>query len=120
MPDSSELVNRLAVEPDSKTKVDRLAAALATAIHLKKSMDDQNLTLPRTIRRLSDSLDAEKTLTIAGEAHTQADNDARLRAVTESLKLLERAGVIPAASNDGGSGDSITVNILNFNPVNRG
>ena len=80
-------------------------------MELSSAMDRAGLTLPRALQKISEKLDATKTLTIAGDAHTQDDNDAQLRAVEQHVKLLERAGMIPSAASESGS-SSITVNVL--------
>lgn len=81
-------------------------------ITVLKSAD---ITSQRVANRLSSKLDASKTLTIAGNSFTQDDNDAQLRAVEQSVKLLQLAGELPTPLALEGSSSTITVNVMNLN-----
>jgi len=75
-------------------------------------MQAEGLTLPFALQKLKSKMDATKTLTIAGEASTQEDNDAQLRATDMTIKLLDRAGKLPAEQGNEASSSPITVNVL--------
>lgn len=82
---------------------------------LRTELAQAGLTTASAVRKIRDKMDAQKTLTIAGQAHTQDDNDAQLRAVEQAIKLMERAGTMPSAPQSVETGSQITVNVMNFN-----
>lgn len=110
----SNAMVRAGFNPTSRTIRNRLGPNGDLREQLEKAMDTAGLTLPSCLIKLKAKMDATKPLTIAGEAITTDDNDAQLRAVDMSLKLLDRAGKLPAEQESGSGGSTITVNIMQF------
>lgn len=79
---------------------------------LKLLLQEHGLTIERLILKLLSLLDAKKLISI-GKVPTEVnDNDAQLRAIELSTKLLERAAAVPMAADRQATGDSVTVNVL--------
>jgi len=108
----SNALVRAGFNPTSSSIRNRLAPGGDLREALDKAMQAEGLTLPFALQKLKSKMDATKTLTIAGEASTQEDNDAQLRATDMTIKLLDRAGKLPAEQGNEASSSPITVNVL--------
>lgn len=100
------------INPNSSAIRERLAPGGDLREQLDKAMTEAGLTLPITMQKLRAKMDATKPLTIAGEAIETDDNDAQLRATDMTIKLLDRAGKLPAEQESAGNSSPITVNVL--------
>lgn len=100
------------INPSSSAIRERLAPGGDLRAQLDKAMEAAGLTLPLTMQKLRAKMDATKPLTVAGEAIITEDNDAQLRATDMTIKLLDRAGKLPAEQESLDSGGAITVNVL--------
>ena len=107
-------VNQALIESGFHPKSNQLRARLKPGGDLREELDKAleaaGITLPRTLQRLSDKLDATKTVVLDKVPTNVDDNDAQLRAIEQTLKLHERAGRIPSAEQ-GGTTVKIVVNV---------
>ena len=100
------------INPSSSAIRTRLAPGGDLRIALDKAMTEAGLTLPFTLNKLKSKMDATKTVQIGMDAIPIDDNNAQLRATDMTIRLLDRAGKLPAEQEQAGGSSSITVNIM--------
>ena len=93
------------MSPTNGTLKARLAPSGDLAQGLKVLLEQRGLTLDRVVAKVESKLDSTRPLRMAGadgEAIVADDNDAQLRAVEIGIRLHERAGTIPTATQPAG------------------
>lgn len=101
--------------PTSRSVRDEFLPGRNLHKQLMDALEEAGITLPFMTKKLYAKIEAKKHMTIAGEATEVDDNDAQLRALDIAIKLHDRAGTLPAMSESGGNGSTITVNVLVMN-----
>jgi|KBSMisStaDraftv2_1062788.scaffolds.fasta_scaffold06274_5 hypothetical protein len=108
----SNALVRAGFNPTSSTLRNRFEPGGDLRAELDKNMETAGLTVPFALSKLRAKMDARKHLTVAGEALETEDNDAQLRATDMTIKLLDRAGKLPAEQEAIQGSGQITVNVL--------
>lgn len=87
---------------------------------LRRALERKGLTLDKIIGKVAEKLDAQRPVTVAGEATMTDDNDAQLRAADLGCRLHERAGTIPSVTPVGAGGLSLTLVEVHYGTTSGG
>lgn len=100
------------INPSSSGIRERLAPGGDLRDQLDKAMETAGLTIPSVLQKLRAKMDSTNTIRVGDEALSTEDNNAQLRATELTIKLLDRAGRLPAEQESVGNNSPITVNVL--------